>query len=81
MFREVYSKIGNGSVSWQKLVAPDGILYPWDENSTYIKKPPFFDGMTKVKAPYSDSLSCEFRTQNLDSNRCIVGLGGIPSTK
>lgn len=47
MFREVYSKIERGSEQWQNLNAPSGLLYPWDENSTYIKKPPFFDGMTR----------------------------------
>lgn len=47
MFREVYARIENGSNSWQSLSAPEGKLYPWDSDSTYIKKPPFFDGMTK----------------------------------
>lgn len=47
MFREVYARIENGSNSWQSLSAPGGKLYPWDSVSTYIKKPPFFDGMTK----------------------------------
>nr|XP_018896839.1 PREDICTED: cytoplasmic aconitate hydratase-like [Bemisia tabaci] len=47
MFHEVYACIENGSNSWQSLVAPEGQLYPWDTSSTYIKKPPFFDGMTK----------------------------------
>lgn len=47
MFQEVYAKIEMGSPSWQILNAPSGKLYPWDETSTYIKRPPFFDGMTK----------------------------------
>lgn len=47
MFKEVYGKIQQGSTNWQKLSAPSGQLYPWSESSTYIKKPPFFDGMTK----------------------------------
>lgn len=47
MFQQVYSRIQMGSSSWQSLNAPSGILYPWSESSTYIKKPPFFDGMTK----------------------------------
>lgn len=48
MFEEVYSKIESGSENWQQLVAPSGKLYPWDTSSTYIKNPPFFEGMTKV---------------------------------
>ncbi|XP_046658536.1 cytoplasmic aconitate hydratase-like [Homalodisca vitripennis] len=47
MFREVYARIENGSNSWQSLTAPSGQLYPWDTSSTYIKNPPFFQGMTK----------------------------------
>ncbi|XP_014240878.1 cytoplasmic aconitate hydratase-like isoform X2 [Cimex lectularius] len=47
MFRDVYSRIENGSNSWRSLSAPDGKLYPWDQKSTYIKSPPFFAGMTK----------------------------------
>ena len=35
-----------GNERWNKLEAPDGKLYPWDEKSTYIKSPPFFEGMT-----------------------------------
>ncbi|KAI6215239.1 hypothetical protein M3Y94_00362200 [Aphelenchoides besseyi] len=45
-FQEVYENIQNGSDQWQQLVCPDGSLYQWDE-STYIKRVPFFDGMTR----------------------------------
>lgn len=51
MFREVYSKIELGSETWQTLESPSGQLYPWDEQSTYIKHPPFFDGMTRELNP------------------------------
>ena len=44
---EVYFWITSGNENWNKLQAPEGKLYPWDEISTYIKSPPFFDGMTK----------------------------------
>lgn len=47
MFREVYSRIELGSDAWQSLQSPVGQLYPWDETSTYIKHPPFFEGMTR----------------------------------
>ncbi|XP_047365951.1 cytoplasmic aconitate hydratase-like isoform X1 [Vespa velutina] len=47
MFKEVYEKIEKGSSSWANLVAPDGKLYPWDVNSTYIQKPPYFDKLEK----------------------------------
>lgn len=48
MFKEVYSRVTLGSQAWQDLKAPEGKLYPWDTDSTYIKRPPFFEGMTRV---------------------------------
>merc|ERR1719189_62129 len=47
MFKEVYEKMTTGNENWNNLKAPEGKLYPWDEKSTYIKSPPFFDDMTK----------------------------------
>lgn len=47
MFQEVYAKIESGSSNWQSLNAPSGNLYTWEDSSTYIKHPPFFDGMTR----------------------------------
>jgi len=53
MFKEVYEKITTGNENWNKLQAPEGKLYPWDTNSTYIKSPPFFEGMTKDLPKFS----------------------------
>ncbi|XP_053387379.1 cytoplasmic aconitate hydratase-like isoform X2 [Mercenaria mercenaria] len=47
MFNEVYARIQKGNERWNKLDAPEGILYPWDAKSTYIQSPPFFETMTK----------------------------------
>lgn len=47
MFRDVYAKVELGASSWQSLNAPTGKLYPWDNASTYIKHPPFFETMTR----------------------------------
>ncbi|KAK3096001.1 hypothetical protein FSP39_021854 [Pinctada imbricata] len=47
MFTDVYSRIQKGNKRWNSLVAPEGMLYPWDTKSTYIKSPPFFEKMTK----------------------------------
>lgn len=46
MFKDVYEKIEMGSSNWQSLEAPSGKLFSWDD-STYIKRPPFFEGMTR----------------------------------
>jgi aconitate hydratase len=46
MFREQYANVFHGEDSWRGLPVPEGDLYAWDESSTYVKNPPFFDGMT-----------------------------------
>ena len=44
LFQEVYSKITTGNERWNKLEVPLGQNYEWEEASTYIKRPPFFEG-------------------------------------
>lgn len=51
MFKEVYEKIEKVNERWNSLVAPSDKLYTWDPNSTYIKSPPFFDGLTMDLQP------------------------------
>jgi aconitate hydratase len=64
MFNEVYSKIKLGNDRWNMLDAPGGMLYPWDDASTYIKLPPFFDGMT-VDLPVPPKIQDAFVLLNL----------------
>jgi aconitate hydratase len=45
-FTKSYSDVFKGDHHWQAIQVPTGNLYKWDSNSTYIKEPPFFDGMT-----------------------------------
>ncbi|XP_048236748.1 cytoplasmic aconitate hydratase-like isoform X3 [Haliotis rufescens] len=47
MFQDVYSRISKGNTRWNSLEAPETMLFPWEDSSTYIKSPPFFDGMTR----------------------------------
>eukprot|EP01115_Flamella_aegyptia_P008160 TRINITY_DN33872_c0_g1_i1.p1 TRINITY_DN33872_c0_g1~~TRINITY_DN33872_c0_g1_i1.p1 ORF type:complete len:892 (-),score=500.45 TRINITY_DN33872_c0_g1_i1:53-2728(-) len=51
MFIEVYSKVTQGTEQWNSLKASNDQLYPWDNSSTYIHFPPFFDSMTKELNP------------------------------
>ena len=51
LFSEVYSQITNGTDKWNSLDVNDNLLYEWDESSTYIKKPPFFEDMYKEFVP------------------------------
>ncbi len=46
LFKEKYKDVFKGDERWESLHAPSGDLYSWDPDSTYIKKPPFFEGMT-----------------------------------
>ncbi len=46
LFKEKYKDVFKGDERWESLHAPGGDLYSWDPDSTYIKKPPFFEGMT-----------------------------------
>jgi len=52
MFRQVYDTILDGNDMWKKLEAPKSLIYEWDEKSTYIKNPPFFEktepGLPKI---------------------------------
>ncbi|XP_011871581.1 PREDICTED: cytoplasmic aconitate hydratase-like isoform X3 [Vollenhovia emeryi] len=70
MFKEVYGKIEHGSSNWASLVAPDGKLYPWDLNSTYIKNPPYFDDLQKELPPI----------KSITKGRVLVYLGDSVTT-
>ncbi|HXD89608.1 MAG TPA: hypothetical protein VNU00_01020, partial [Candidatus Binataceae bacterium] len=45
MFRNEYGSVFDGDAGWQSLQIPDGDLFRWDDQSTYVKAPPFFDGV------------------------------------
>ncbi len=46
MFAKNYADVFKGDERWNAIASPDGELYAWDDDSTYIKNPPYFDGMT-----------------------------------
>jgi aconitate hydratase len=54
MFRSEYEKAFEGDSNWRNLPVPTGSIYAWDDTSTYIKKPPYFDNMVDPKAPIAD---------------------------
>jgi aconitate hydratase len=55
-YRKEYSVVSDGDANWQGLSFPTGDVYQWEPDSTYIRKAPYFDGMTKTPAPISDIL-------------------------
>jgi aconitate hydratase len=46
MFRSSYGDVFKGDANWQGLPVPIGDTYAWDESSTYVQNPPYFEGMT-----------------------------------
>ncbi len=54
MFRKVYSNVFKGDEAWTSLPVPTGELYTWDESSTYIKRPPFFENLAPKPAVPQD---------------------------
>jgi aconitate hydratase len=51
MFKRQYSNVFQGDEQWQALEVPGGKTYSWDGDSTYVKSPPFFEGMASEPAP------------------------------
>ncbi|MFA6987281.1 MAG: aconitate hydratase AcnA [Arenimonas sp.] len=45
MFKHNYANVFAGDSRWNQIASPDGAAFEWDEASTYIKNPPYFDGM------------------------------------
>ena len=45
-FKTQYADVFNGDEQWRSLDVPEGETYTWDEQSTYVKNPPYFEGMT-----------------------------------
>ena len=54
MFREKYAYVFEGDETWRDLEIPKGDAFAWDPESTYIKRPPYFDGMTIEPAETTD---------------------------
>jgi aconitate hydratase len=54
MFTERYAHVFEGDSRWQGLPVPTGDTFEWDSKSTYVRKPPYFDGMQKEPSPVKD---------------------------
>jgi aconitate hydratase len=54
MFRESYASVFKGDEHWANIKVPAGQRYSWDPKSTYVKHPPYFEGMTMKPAPLAD---------------------------
>jgi aconitate hydratase len=70
LFRATYAVVFDGDDRWRALPIPAGDRYDWNPRSTYIAKPPFFDGLAAEPAPVTD----------IDGARALVVLGDSITT-
>jgi aconitate hydratase len=54
MFRDSYQDVFAGDAQWQALPIPTGDTFEWDPQSTYVRKPPYFEGMQPEPSPVTD---------------------------
>ncbi len=70
MFTKQYATVFEGDDRWKNLPTPTGDVFEWDESSTYVRKPPYFDGMTMELTPVS----------NIQGARVLAALGDSVTT-
>ncbi|WP_153503046.1 aconitate hydratase AcnA [Cumulibacter manganitolerans] len=70
MFTKDYADVFAGDDRWRGLDTPEGDLFEWDEDSTYVRRPPYFDGMPAEPAP----------VQNITGARVLAKLGDSVTT-
>ena len=54
MFRKSYGEVFEGDERWAALEVPTGDTFSWDERSTYVRRPPFFEGLPPEPEPIAD---------------------------
>jgi aconitate hydratase len=54
MFKKGYANVFAGDANWNAIKTPAGKIYSWDGKSTYVKNPPYFDGISMTPAPVAD---------------------------
>jgi aconitate hydratase A / 2-methylisocitrate dehydratase len=70
MFSRTYADVFTGDESWRALDVPTGDLFAWDDTSTYVRRPPYFDGMPREPEPVED----------IHGARCLVMVGDSVTT-
>ena len=70
MFRQQYSHATQGPPEWQAITGAAGELYHWDDSSTYVHEPPFFQNMPATPGPI----------QPIHGARCLLSLGDSVTT-
>ncbi len=70
MFSRTYADVFTGDPAWRELPIPEGDLFAWDPPSTYVRQPPYFEGMS----PEPESI------EDVKGARCLVILGDSVTT-
>jgi len=70
MFSKDYASVFEGDSRWKSLDTPTGKTFSWDKNSTYVRKPPYFEGMPKQPKPVT----------NISNARVLAVLGDSVTT-
>ena len=70
MFTRTYADVFTGDETWRTLPVPEGELFAWDPQSTYVRRPPYFDDMPREPQPVED----------IHGARCLVLLGDSVTT-
>jgi aconitate hydratase A / 2-methylisocitrate dehydratase len=70
MFSRTYADVFSGDEHWTELDVPEGDLFAWDPDSTYVRLPPYFEGMSREPQPVED----------FSGARCLVMVGDSVTT-
>jgi aconitate hydratase len=70
MFSRTYADVFTGDVNWASLPVPTGELFAWDPESTYVRRPPYFEGASREPG----------RVEDVAGARCLVMLGDSVTT-
>ena len=82
VFSSNYASVFEGDEHWKTMAAPTGDTYGWDAASTYIQKPPFFDGLTAEPGEFTDIIDARLLALLRDSVTTdhISPAGSIPAS-
>jgi len=67
MFARKYANVFKGDTSWRKIAVKGGLTFKWDDRSTYVQNPPYFEGMQKRSQPIEDIVDARVLGLFLDS--------------
>jgi aconitate hydratase len=67
MFTRKYGDVFKGDANWRKIAVKGGLTFKWDDRSTYVQNPPYFEGMQKRSQPIEDIVDARILGLFLDS--------------